>query len=94
LADEKTAQPAIMMQFVNIDALIKGIQKNNDIEALAIFTKEMLCAISTTRNIAAHEYEELNFGAIEIAIRDYLPPLKKRIDEAIEAYYTNLKNQI
>ena len=45
LHDEDVLQPAIMMQFVNIDALLKGIQESNDLEALAIFTKEEIRAI-------------------------------------------------
>jgi len=81
LHDEDVLQPAIMMQFVNIDALLKGIQESNDLEALAIFTKEDIRAISTTRNIASYEYERLNLELIEIAIRDYLPILKEKIDK-------------
>ncbi|ERJ24059.1 DUF86 domain-containing protein [Campylobacter concisus] len=84
LHDEDVLQPAIMMQFVNIDALLKGIQESNDLEALAIFTKEEIRAISTTRNIASHEYERLNLELIEIAIRDYLPILKEKIDKTIK----------
>ncbi len=81
-----------MMQFVNIDALLKGIQESNDLEALAIFTKEEIRAISTTRNIASHEYERLNLELIEIAIRDYLPILKEKIDKTIKQKETCLEN--
>jgi hypothetical protein len=51
---------------------------------LAIFTKEEIRAISTTKNIASHEYERLNLELIEIAIRDYLPILKEKIDKTIK----------
>ena len=92
LHDEDVLQPAIMMQFVNIDALLKGIQESNDLEALAIFTKEEIRAISTTRNIASHEYERLNLELIEIAIRDYLPILKEKIDKTIKQKEACLEN--
>ena len=92
LHDEDVLQPAIMMQFVNIDALLKGIQESNDLEALAIFTKEEIRAISTTRNIASHEYERLNLELIEIAIRDYLPILKEKIDKMIKTEENCLEN--
>lgn len=86
LADEDTLQPAIMMQFVNIHALLKGIQESNDLEALSIFSKEEVRAINATRNIASHEYEKLNFELIELSIENYLPKLNEKIKNAIIAY--------
>ncbi|MCD8212908.1 MAG: DUF86 domain-containing protein [Campylobacter sp.] len=80
LSDEDVLQPAIMMQFVNIDELIKGIQESNDLEALALFSKEEIKSFSKTRNIASHEYEEVNYELINMAIKDYLPALRDRID--------------
>ena len=36
------------------------------------------------RNIASYEYERLNLELTEIAIRDYLPILKEKIDKTIK----------
>lgn len=93
LKDEVTLQGSIMMKFVNIDELIKGIQKSNDLEALAVFSKDEIGAFNKTRNIASHEYEEINYDFMEIAIKDNLPPLKEKIDNSIKEYYANLDNQ-
>ncbi len=93
LKDEDTLQGAIMMKFVNIDELIKGIQKNDDLEALKIFSEDEIRAFSKTRNIASHEYEEINYEFIELAIKDHLPYLKEKIDNAVKSYYENLQNQ-
>lgn len=86
LADEDVLQPAIMMQFINIHALLKGLQESNDLQALAIFSKDEIRAINATRNIASHEYERLNFELIEIAIKDYLPTLNQKIIDALKPY--------
>ena len=94
LQDEDILQPAIMMQCVNIDELIKGIQESNDLEALSIFSKEEIKSFSKTRNTASHEYEQVNFELMEIAIRDYLPALKNRIDEAISKYSDEDKDKV
>ncbi len=59
---------------------------------MAIFSKEEIRAISTTRNIASHEYERLNLELIEIAIRDYLPILKEKIDKTIKQKEACLEN--
>ena len=91
LRDEDTLQGAIMMKFVNIDELIKGIQKSNDLEALAIFDKDEIGAFNKTRNIASHEYEEIDFELIQMAIEKSLPHLKSKIDNAIKSYYENLE---
>ncbi len=86
LADEDVLQPAIMMQFINIYALLKGLQESNDLQALAIFSKDEIRAINAARNIASHEYERLNFELIEIAIKDYLPTLNQKIIDALKPY--------
>lgn len=91
LRDEYVLQPAIMMKFINIDELVKGIQKSNDLEALAVFNKEEIGAFNKTRNIASHEYDEIDFDLIEMAIKDYLPPLKEKLDNVIKKYYENDK---
>lgn len=88
LADEDVLQPAMMIQFINIHihALLKGLQESNDLQALAIFSKDEIRAINATRNIASHEYERLNFELIEIAIKDYLPTLNQKIIDALKPY--------
>ena len=86
LADEDVLQPAIMMQFINIHTLLKGLQESNDLQALAIFSKDEIRAINATINIASHEYERLNFEPIEIAIKDYLPTLNQKIIDALKPY--------
>lgn len=82
LNDETIKQPAIMMHFINMHELLKGIQESNDIEALSIFAKDEVQALSKTRNIASHE--KINFTLIKIAIEDILPQMKQKIDDEIK----------
>lgn len=84
LNDETIKQPAIMMHFINMHELLKGIQESNDIEALSIFAKDEVQALSKIRNIASHEYEKINFTLIKIAIEDILPQMKQKIDDEIK----------
>lgn len=86
ILDETIKQPAIMMHFINIYELLRGIQNLNDIEALSIFKQEEIQALSKTRNIASHEYEKINFDLIKKAIKDFLPNLKENIDLALNLY--------
>lgn len=92
LADEITKQPAIMMHFINIYELFKGIQEKNDIKALSFFTSEDVAALSKTRNIASHEYEKINFSLIKIAIKDYLPQLQENIKRGMDFFQTSMKD--
>lgn len=89
LMDEDTLQAAIMMKFINIYALVQGIQESND----ALFNKEDISSLSKTRNIALHEYERLNYNLIKIAIEKHLPPIKERIDEFLSVNITKGRNR-
>ncbi|RDU53373.1 hypothetical protein CQA49_06760 [Helicobacter sp. MIT 00-7814] len=60
----------------------KNIEKivfsgNNVFEFL---TKEDMRGFKAIRNIATHDYDGLNFAIIEATIKEYLPPIKERID--------------
>lgn len=92
LADEITKQPAIMMHFINMYELFKGIQEKNDVEALSFFTSEDVGALSKTRNIASHEYEKINFSLIKAAIEDYLPKLQNNLKRGMEIYKESVKS--
>ena len=87
--DEDTLQAAIMMKFINIYALVQGIQESND----ALFNKEDISSLSKTRNIALHEYERLNYNLIKIAIEKHLPPIKERIDKFLSVNITKGRNR-
>lgn len=89
LMDEDTLQAAIMMKFINIYALVQGIQESND----ALFNKEDISSLSKTRNIALHEYERLNYNLIKIAIEKHLPPIKERIDKFLSVNITKGRNR-
>lgn len=89
LMDEDTLQAAIMMKFINIYALVQGIQESND----ALFNKEDISSLSKTRNIALHEYERLNYNLIKIAIEKHLPPIKERIDKFLSVNITKDRNR-
>lgn len=89
LMDEDTLQAAIIMKFINIYALVQGIQESND----ALFNKEDISSLSKTRNIALHEYERLNYNLIKIAIEKHLPPIKERIDKFLSVNITKGRNR-
>ena len=90
--DEDTLQAAIMMKFINIYALVQGIQESNDLACLALFNKEDIASLSKTRNIALHECERLNYNLIKIAIEKHLPPIKERIDKFLSVNITKDKS--
>ncbi|MCR4941675.1 MAG: 2-isopropylmalate synthase [Campylobacter sp.] len=92
LQDEDILQPAILMQFVRINELIQGIQKNNDTKALCVFDKQEIGAFNKTRNIILHEYEALDLELLEDFIK-HLPILQERLDNSIKEYYVNLDSQ-
>ena len=85
LKDEVTKQPAIIMQFINIHTMLKGILESGDIDCIGLFEKNDIKAINTTRNIAAHEYEELNYGLIQKAISERLPQIQKKLSEFVKS---------
>ncbi len=80
LEDERNGQASIIMHLVVAKEQLQRIQDNGDLESLSIFEKDDIKGLSAIRNIASHDYEGLNFAIIENVIREYLPPLKERID--------------
>lgn len=79
LSDEMIIQPAIMMHFISIYELFRGIQEQNDIEALSLFSKEEPQTLYRIRNIALYEYEKIDFSMIKIAIESHLPKIRQNI---------------
>ena len=79
LSDEMIIQPAIMMHFISIYELFRGIQEQNDIEALSLFSKEETQTLYRIRNIALYEYEKIDFSMIKIAIESHLPKIRQNI---------------
>ena len=79
LSDETIIQPAIMMHFISIYELFRGIQEQNDIEALSLFSKEETQTLYRIRNIALYEYEKIDFSMIKIAIESHLPKIRQNI---------------
>lgn len=73
------------MQFINIHTMLKGILESGDIDCIGLFEKNDIKAINTTRNIAAHEYEELNYGLIQKAISERLPQIQKKLSEFVKS---------
>ncbi len=84
LEDEKKAQASIIMHLVVAKEQLQRMQDDGDFEALSIFKKEDIQGLSAIRNIASHDYEGLNFAIIETVIREYLPPLKERVDNYLK----------
>ena len=78
LMDEDTLQAAIMMKFINIYALVQGIQESNDLACLALFNKEDIASLSKTRNIASREYERLNYNLIKNSYRETFATNKRK----------------
>ena len=81
-------QPAIMMHFISIYELFRGIQEQNDIEALSLFSKEETQTLYRIRNIdnfnqvisiISKEDEKIDFSMIKIAIESHLPKIRQNI---------------
>lgn len=83
LKNYKVAQPAIIMHLIVCKENIEKILFNGE-DISGIFSREDLRGLSAIRNIAAHDYDGLNFTIIESVIRDYLPPIKEKIHKFLE----------
>ena len=81
LSDEITYKPAIMMHLVSIAEQFKKLQDDMDYETLSKFDKDDIRGALAVRNFIAHDYEGINLAIIENVLREYLPKLKKTIQE-------------
>ncbi len=81
LDDEITFRPAIMMHLVSIAEQFQKLQNDLDLEILAKFDKEDIRGAIAVRNFIAHDYKGVNLSLIESVLREYIPKLKKTIQE-------------
>jgi len=81
LNDEITYKPAILMHLVSIAEQFKKLQDDMDYETLSKFDKDDIRGALAIRNFIAHDYEGVNLSIIENVLREYLPKLKKTIQE-------------
>ena len=93
LDDKKIKRAAILMHLMACNEQLQKIQDSGDLQILSIFAPENIRGLRGVRNATAHDYEGVNLAIIEDVIRNYLPPLKEKIDNFIKEYYANLDNQ-
>ncbi len=79
LFDADLTQPAIMMHLIvcneNIDKLMYS-----DIDLREIFSQQELRGIRAIRNIAAHDYDGLDFGIMQNIVEFHLPLMREKIE--------------
>lgn len=93
LDDKKIKRAAILMHLMACNEQLQKIQDSGDLQILSIFAPENIRGLRGVRNATAHDYEGVNLAIIEDVIRNYLPPLKEKIDNFIKEYYINLENE-
>ncbi len=81
LEDETLARPAILMHLISIAEQFQRLQEALEYDVLSKFDKEDVRGAFAVRNFIAHDYEGINLSIIENVIRDYLPKIKKVIQE-------------
>lgn len=92
LKDTKEKQPAIIMHLIVCSENLQKLQDDFDINIAEIFTKEDIRGFKAIRNIASHDYEDLNLGIIEEVIRHKLPGIEKNISDFVSKYIQNQRN--
>lgn len=92
LKDTKEKQPAIIMHLIVCSENLQKLQDDFDINIAEIFTKGDIRGFKAIRNIASHDYEDLNLGIIEEVIRHKLPGIEKNISDFVSKYIQNQRN--
>lgn len=92
LNDYKIYQPAIIMHLIVCKEDFEKIlfTKAN---ISSFFSDNDMKGLSAIRNIAAHDYDGLNFAIIEKVIREYLPATKQKIDDFLAKQYSLQENK-
>lgn len=85
LENSDEAQPAIMMHLIVCNENVDKLMYSDEIDIKSILSQKELRGIKAIRNIAAHDYEGLDFSIIHDVIKHYLPSIKTNIDKFISA---------
>ncbi|AHE94551.1 DUF86 domain-containing protein [Campylobacter fetus] len=80
LENFEEAQPAIMMHLIVCNENIDKLMYSDEIDIKSILSQKELRGIKAIRNIAAHDYEGLDFSIIHDVVKYYLPSIKTNID--------------
>ena len=80
LENFEEAQPAIMMHLIVCNENIDKLMYSDEIDIKSILSQKELRGIKAIRNIAAHDYEGLDFSIIHDVVKYYLPSIKTDID--------------
>lgn len=85
LENFEEAQPAIMMHLIVCNENIDKLMYSDEIDIKSILSQKELRGIKAIRNIAAHDYEGLDFSIIHDVVKYYLPSIKTNIDKFLVA---------
>ena len=81
LENFEEARPAIMMHLIVCNENIDKLIYSDEIDIKTILTQKELRGIKAISNIAAHDYEGLDFSIIHDIVKYYLPSIKTNIDK-------------
>ena len=82
--DTKISQSAIMLYLMRIHQQIEKLQKQGETAVLNLISPDIIEGIKRSRNIAAHDYDSLNFAIIEKTIRFDLPKIKAEFTQFLK----------
>lgn len=81
--ETKISQSAIMLYLMRIHQQFENLENNED-NILKLIPDTILNNIRKSRNIAAHDYDKLNFSIIEKIIRFDLPKIKDELTQILD----------
>ena len=84
LEDEQNARAAILMHLTAIAEQFDKLLHGGELAILTHFEKQDIKGSYELRNFIAHDYEGIDFHIVEEVIRERLPIIKKRVNEAMK----------
>lgn len=84
LDDEKIAKPAIIMHLIVCNENLQKLQY--EVNVLDFFSSSDIRGLKAIRNLAAHDYDGLNTDILYEVLKEYLPPIAKKLDD----FFANL----
>ena len=91
LQDEVKSKPAILMHIVSIAEQMKKIEDEQNAEILQYFEKADLRGLADVRNFITHDYDGIDLGIIENAIRYGLTNLKAISSDVLDRHQGDKK---
>lgn len=81
--ETKISQSAIMLYLMRIHQQFEKLEKNDD-SVLKLIPNTIIDNVRKSRNIAAHDYDKLNFSIIEKIIRFDLLKIKDELTQILD----------